>query len=109
MTKTRLKLMADYQCFPLWKYDPGYSDCDPRSLPLSAQLVADLMTWAKKYDATLDLDDPGSDRLAFTKRERDQFAQEGQLLRDRLAKELGHGYEVEYRGPGSDEYVDRDE
>jgi hypothetical protein len=49
---TTIKVMADYECWPLWNGD----NLDPDSLPLSTYLREQLAAWAERYDETL-LDD----------------------------------------------------
>jgi hypothetical protein len=52
----RLRLMADYECHPLW--DAG-DNLDPWTLALPADLAEGLSTWAADYTATLNQSDPG--------------------------------------------------
>ncbi|MDO8296984.1 MAG: hypothetical protein Q7T19_11175 [Caulobacter sp.] len=87
-----LRLMADYQCFPLWEASPGLAgDVDPATLPLSAALRADLLAWAADFDATLDLDDPA--RSGFVDAEAEtRFRRRGEALGQRLREELGPGW-----------------
>lgn len=90
----RFKLMADYDCHPLWgMVDPEIGDVDPASLPLSKELVADLAAWAAAYDATLDRDDPAASGFATPTAEA-AFRAEGARLAGRLSAELGAGYEI---------------
>lgn len=92
----RLKLMADYDCHPLWgTVDPEIGDVDPASLPLSAGLVADLAAWAAAYDATLDRDDPSASGFAGSEAEA-SFRAEGARLAERLSAELGSDFEIEF-------------
>lgn len=59
MNKPIIKIMADYQCFPLWKIDDeGVENIDPNKLPISQQLRDMLVDWQNKYDSTLSLGDP---------------------------------------------------
>lgn len=85
--------------FPLWTPGPPEVDLDPSVLPVSSELVADLLTWASDYDATADpehsavlqggpLDQHGG------------FLERGHLLARRLSKELGSHYRVTYQGDG---------
>ncbi|OJA61585.1 hypothetical protein BGV68_04545 [Burkholderia ubonensis] len=89
-----IKLMADYQCFPLWEAAPGeVGNIDPKDLPISLALRDALTAWAAKFDATLNMDDPvnsgfGSDEEA------DKFRKEGAVLARRLQDELGAAYRV---------------
>ena len=42
-----IKLMADYQCHPLWNLSPGeYGDIDPSNLPTSEGLKQEPAKWA---------------------------------------------------------------
>lgn len=92
----RLKLMADYDCHPLWGLEADeIGDVDPASLPISAGLVADLGRWAATFDATLDRGDPARSGFASPDAEA-AFRAEGARLAERLAVELGEGVRVEY-------------
>jgi hypothetical protein len=43
-----IKLMADYQCHPLWNMSPGeYGDINPDDLPISQELKDQLNAWAR--------------------------------------------------------------
>jgi hypothetical protein len=84
--RPRIKLMADYECWPLWG-GAEFGNLDPNSLPLSDTTVQSLLRWSGKYDATLDRANPIasgflSDADAAT------FNEEGWLLWDCLRKEL---------------------
>ena len=83
----RIKVMADYGCHPLWSMDEAYSgNLDPEALGLSPGLVADLATWAEKFDDALDWDNPGAvrDDDGFLAR----HEAEGRGLAERLAGEF---------------------
>lgn len=92
----RLKLMADYDCLPLWGTSAeDVGEVDPADLPISTELVADLGRWAAVFDATLDRDEPlrsgfGSPEAAAA------FRAEGERLADRLRTELGEGWRIEF-------------
>ncbi|MFO1368398.1 MAG: hypothetical protein U1F46_05330 [Marinagarivorans sp.] len=50
-----IKLMPDYECFPLWHCDEEkVGDIDPASIGISQELVRKLSDWQSDYDATLD-------------------------------------------------------
>lgn len=52
-----IRLMADYQCLPLWNMSPGeYSDMDPDDHLISQDLKDQLNAWARVFDATLNMD-----------------------------------------------------
>lgn len=89
-----IKLMADYECFPLWENAPGeIGNIDPDSLPISDDLKCMLYEWAKRYDQTLNLADPINSGF------RDEFdivsfVNEGKVILSLLSKELGKEYVV---------------
>ncbi len=83
-----LKLMADYECFPLWELSENVGNVDPDSLQISARLKADLMAWAELFDKTLNYDDPVRSGFSSTDEE-DRFKEQGRLLGERLQAELG--------------------
>jgi hypothetical protein len=96
MNITRIKIMADYNCFPLWwkePHDPG--NIDPSTLPLSAETIARLMEWAARYDATLNKDDPAASGFP-TDEEQRAFEDAGLELWRRVREELGAAYDVWY-------------
>ena len=90
----KIKVMADYQCWPLWEASPGkFGDIDPASLPISDSLRAELLEWKKRFDSILNLDDPASSRFPDAAAEQ-EFKRMGAALAERLQQELGAGYEV---------------
>ncbi|MCG5258654.1 hypothetical protein EM868_22520 [Cupriavidus gilardii] len=90
----KIKLMADYYCFPLWEASPGeVGNIDPADLPISPQLRIRLLKWAEKLDKTLNMDYPPDSRFPSEAEER-QFKREGFELADELRSELGPDYEV---------------
>ena len=92
----KIKLMADYQCWPLWGALSGrYGDIDPDDLPISNALRANLIQWAADYDATLVGDDPKRSGFA-TPEAKAAFASIGTRLRNELAAELGSGFQVTF-------------
>lgn len=84
--------MADYQCFPLWEASPGVvGNIDPQDLPISSSLKQRLMTWAIRFNTTLNMNDPAnsgfeSEQAAYA------FRQEGELLAQSLQEELGAAF-----------------
>jgi hypothetical protein len=89
-----IKLMPDYQCFPLWEASPGViGNINPDDLPLSDELKQALSAWADEYDATLNLSDPASSGFSDVEAEK-LFRQKGIALGERLRVELGGGYSV---------------
>ena len=92
----RLKLMADYDCHPLWGTTADeIGDIDPASLPISAALVADLAAWAGAFDATLDRDAPARSGFASSEAA-DAFRTEGARLAERLECELGEAWRIDF-------------
>jgi hypothetical protein len=89
----RVKLMADYACWPLWHDGHGeVGNIDPRSLPLSEELIAALNIWAAKLDNALNWADPGNTEWPdgfFA-----EFNRQGRELAERLRYELGPSYVV---------------
>lgn len=99
MTPRRLKLMADYQCSPLWEYEepPGdlYANRDPAELPLSEVTIRELAAWAAWFDTFLDMDDPNGSREVLPE-ETAAFDQAGRRLWTVLRRELGAAWVVSY-------------
>ena len=94
-----IKLMADYDCWPLWEADPGRAgDIDPNGLPISRSLKDRLVRWASEFDATLDRDDPQQSGFA-TLDERATFSTEGVALGKALQAELGETFRVLVKVP----------
>jgi hypothetical protein len=61
---TKIKLMADYGCYPLWWVSGDLvGNIDPAKLPLSHETINRLYKWAAVYNTTLNWDD-----LAFLTR-----------------------------------------
>jgi hypothetical protein len=92
-----IKLMADYQCHPLWDVSPdNYGDIDPEILPISRTLKGELTKWARTYDATLNMADPAKSGFENKKAEAN-FKHQGQLLASRLQEELGTDFRIEIK------------
>jgi hypothetical protein len=82
----RIKVMADYQCDPLWALDEERYGCfAPEMIDLSPQLAADLNAWAVAYDTSLNLDDPANGH--WTDAQYAAHAAEGRSLAGRLKRE----------------------
>jgi hypothetical protein len=91
-----LKLMTDYDAFPLWElFEDGVRNVSPDELPLSGELRAALVSWAAAYDGTLDPDDPALSGFA-SPAEEDAFEAEGRRLCQELQAQLGPAYQVVY-------------
>lgn len=91
----KIKLMADYECFPLWDASPegGGRNINPDELPISPSLKNRLNSWALKYDNTLDRNYP-PDSGFKSDEEETQFNIEGRLIFEKLKEELGNSYTV---------------
>jgi hypothetical protein len=84
-----IKLMADYECFPLWEASPGVvGNIDPNELPLTAGLREELSEWARMFDAVLNQDDPAESGFASNEAEV-HFQNMGRDLGRKLQLELG--------------------
>jgi hypothetical protein len=89
-----LKLMTDYECYPLWDMTPGeYGDIDPNSLPISDSLKDQLLNWADIYDSTLNWQDPATSGFQSVDAA-EAFKAEGMRLADQLREELGPEFVV---------------
>jgi hypothetical protein len=92
--KPRLKLMADYQCFPLWLED-DLVNINPYDLPLSANLTIELKAWAEWYDSTLNFANPVESGFT-TASDHTNFVIQGKHLAQALVLEIGDKYTVVY-------------
>ena len=82
----RVKVMADYDCHPLWTLDEGrYGDFAPDTLGLSPELTRDLNAWAEAYTASLNREDPASS--LWTEEQHKAHERTGRPLAVRLARE----------------------
>lgn len=90
----RIRLMADYQYFPLWEMD-DVGDIDPNELPLSEETITRLLKWQKIYDETMNWDAPSMSNFA-SKEDLIDFEIEGINLWNELQKELGEDYQIYY-------------
>ncbi|MDW6092425.1 hypothetical protein SBX64_07690 [Vibrio rhizosphaerae] len=82
--------MADYECWCLWSVNPSEGmpyNIDPKTLPLSKELLNRLSAWEDKFDATLVRDNP-IDSGFKTKEEAILFNDEGWKLFDALKNEM---------------------
>ena len=86
-----IKLMADYECFPLWEVE-AIGNIDPTDLPIDDGLRADLLAWARRFDDGLNWADPA--RSVVSPEEQAAFEAEGLSLADRLRDALGPEWTV---------------
>jgi len=76
----KIRLMADFDCFPLWEVRAdGTRNVDPSELPISESLMVALRSWGQQYDRTLNRRDPASSGFQ-TKEEESTFEAEGKRL-----------------------------
>jgi hypothetical protein len=94
MSTQKIKLMADYQCYPLWNVEE-VGNIDPNKLPISTVLKKHLNSWAECYDETLVIEEP---KLSGFNNEKEAlaFEEQGRFLWQQLQKELGNQYEIFY-------------
>lgn len=93
----KIKLMADYECYPLWfDSDDEVGNIDPNTLPISDSLKNELNKWSDDYDKTLNLDDPLHSGFK-TINDEITFKEKGKILQKKLQAELNNNYEVTYQ------------
>lgn len=93
----RIKLMADYECYPLWIGSDGeVGNIGPDFLPISDFLKNELNDWSDEYNKTLILDNPLESGFK-TINEEIAFREKGKYLQERLQIELGNDYDVIYQ------------
>ncbi|MEM9540608.1 MAG: hypothetical protein AAGA60_14035 [Cyanobacteria bacterium P01_E01_bin.42] len=92
----KIRLMADYGCYPLWIEEPDeMGDIDPATLPIAEETRDRLEQWRQTYEAILNKDDPASSGFSSPEA-REQFNHEGVYLWGKLRQELEPDYEVLY-------------
>jgi hypothetical protein len=93
---SKIKLMADYGCDPLWWADVDkVGNINPARLPLSKETINRLRNWAIAYNETLNWQDPANSPDLSPESEV-AFEQEGISLWKQLQTELAPNYEVLY-------------
>jgi hypothetical protein len=92
-----LKLMADYECWPLWEYsdDDLVDNVNPDDLPLTDDLKLALHNWKAAYDRTLNRQCPQDSGFPSPAAE-EAFEMEGRRLWKELQAQLGPEYKVVY-------------
>ncbi|MDX8237708.1 hypothetical protein SLL78_05125 [Acinetobacter pittii] len=95
--KKLIKLMPDYQCYPLWEYDELglVANLNPEDLPISKVLIDKLILWSDMYDENLYLDDPINSGFKSIEDEK-KFQLLGEELFKSLREELIDQYEIIY-------------
>lgn len=92
----KLKLMADYQSYPLWLTVPdGVANINPDTLPISEELKAEIGAWTTDYDETLNISNPAASGFG-SEAEKRLFIARGERLANDLAGELSGHYSVVY-------------
>ena len=90
-----VKVMADYECYPLWGVGAQGYNIPPEELKLSKGLTENLYHWAGVYDSTLNRADPISSGF-ISKDAEIEFVQNGRNLAHQVKIELGKEYIVHY-------------
>lgn len=81
-----VKVMADYDCHPLWLADNGFArNVSASELGLSPELTRDLNAWAHAFDSALNRDDPSTS--LWSDEEHGAHMRLGRPLAERLARE----------------------
>lgn len=94
MRSLLLKVMPDYECWPLWREDM-VGNVDPASLAITPALRDRLFRWAQTFDNTLIRDDPAASGFGSPESE-GAFDAEGRALALDLQRELGDSTKVRY-------------
>ncbi|GBD48956.1 hypothetical protein [Methylopila sp. Yamaguchi] len=88
--------MAEYKAWPIWWNDHiNFGDIDTSEFSISEKLKEKLNNWAKRYNDTMDWDNPYN---AGFRSECDviNFYEDGRILSQELQIELGNEYEITY-------------
>lgn len=91
-----LRLAKEYMADPIFRSDVdhmGHVEID--DLPISYELKADLRSWNNEYQSTFVSDDPPSSGFESPELS-EKHIEKGRTLADRLRKELGPSYNLEY-------------
>ncbi|MEH2330961.1 hypothetical protein [Nostoc sp.] len=92
----KIKLMADYGCYPLWWVSPEkVGNIDPETLPLIPETIKRLNKWEEIYNAKLNWEDPANS-LDLSEEAEAAFEEEGISLWKQLQTELAPNYQVVY-------------
>lgn len=91
MTK-KIKLMAEYNYFPLWDLETG-DNLDEEDLSLSVEMIEKLNNWADIYNNIIDWDNPSKSGFK-SEEEKHNFDNQAIILAIELQKELGKDYQV---------------
>lgn len=96
MDKLIIKIMADYECFPLWLIsDKKFENISPENLPLTPSLKDRISEWQRQFDLTLNRTDPAQSGFKNAQEEQ-EFEDEGLAIWQFLQRELIKLYEIKY-------------
>jgi len=96
MNRETIKIMPDYDCFPLWKIgNKSVENIAPQQLPISDNLKSLILSWQRKFDLTLNRKDPLESGFR-THLEEKLFEDEGIIIWKQMKIELGDLYDVKY-------------
>ncbi|MFD7903611.1 hypothetical protein ACFV4G_15350 [Kitasatospora sp. NPDC059747] len=92
-----IRVLADYDCYPLWLTGEHSGDLSPGDpmLGLTSELIESLEAWSAEFDDTLCREDPASSGFP-SKESEERFYEVGYALSRQLAGELGRGWKVSY-------------
>jgi hypothetical protein len=104
-TRRSIKIMADYDCHPIW-WDSAHpewhntgngalGDIDPATIGVSSRLAGDLSRWAEQFNAILNRADPTGSGFPSAQHEQ-AFHEQGRLLARRVQEELSRDFSVRY-------------
>lgn len=92
-----LKIMPDYECFPLWMKEGNspFENVDPTQLSISELASRQLTSFKEQYDQTLNHEYPPDSGFASLN-EALEFECQGLDIWQQLLNELGATYEIVY-------------
>jgi len=94
--RMKLKVMADYYCYPLWLIDQNdLKNISPESLLLDTKMIQQLYEWAGKYDSILDLNDPRNSGFPSPQAHR-AFVDSGLQIAKELIKHIDATWSITY-------------
>lgn len=101
MTVTRIDVMAEWGCDPVWfaHEDGAVDNVDPISLDIPADLAQSLRDWAQWWDDVFDADYPPDTEFPDESQET-EFIRRGEELARRLASVLNPSCPVIYMAAG---------
>ena len=85
----KIKLMTDYDCYPLWEeFSDGVDNIAASSLPIPESLAERIDAWGDEYDKTMNNEDPAASGF-LSEQAMVIFEGEGKALFGELKQELG--------------------